>query len=66
MGRKTTLPPVDAHPARIAEGFFPRRKESGGAPAGSEAPDAAVAEQPASESRATGSTSNGKRTRDAP
>lgn len=38
MGRKAVLPPVDAPPARVAEGFFLRRKESGGAPAGSEVP----------------------------
>ena len=37
--RKGSLPPVDAHPARIAEGFFTRQKESGGgAPTGSEVP----------------------------
>lgn len=72
MGRKAALPPVDAHPVRIAEGLFPRRAEQrgGGASAEPRAPGAGIAGRPASEGsgggRAAGPRSNGKRTRDAP
>ena len=46
MGRNAALPLADAHPARIAAGFFPRRKENGGAPAGSKVQSgAAIAER---------------------